>query len=452
VLAGCAAVGPSYTPTQPPLPAAWSRAGATPTDAAALAQWWRQLGDPVLGALIDEAMRANLDLETAAARLREARARAALAGAQRAPDVSGTASASAVRTEGQPTNQSYSLGIDASWEADLFGGKRRAVEAAAADTQAAALTLEAARVSLAAEVARTYVELRGFQTRADIARRNLESQSETLQISEWRAQAGLVGSLDVEQARANREQTRAQIPVLESSIAQSRHRIAILLGQPPAALDARLAATGALPTVNAALAAGIPADVLRQRPDVRAAERSVAAETARIGQAEAARYPSLTLSGSIGLDALRLGRLASAPLAGSLLAALTGSLFDGGRAAQQVEIQRAVQSRALVGYRAAVLTALEDVENALVALASARDRQSALAAALEAARNASLLAHHRYTGGLIDFQTVLDTDRSVLSLEDGLAASEADGVLAVVQLYKALGGGWSPAAPAATES
>ncbi len=440
-LAGCAAVGPNYAAPDLPLAAAWTNAAAPQAPADDMSRWWQRLGDPLLSELIAQAMQSNLDVRDAQARLREARARRALAGAQRVPSVTAGGSAALARSSAQSgTSESYTAGFDASWEIDVFGGQRRAVEAADADLAASRASLDAARVTLAAEVARNYVELRAYQQRLAIARSNLDAQSETLQLTEWRAQAGLIGSLEVEQARANREQTRAQIPTLQTSAAQSQHRLAILLGLAPAALDARLAAAVPIPQPPDAIAVGIPADVLRQRPDVRAAERTLAAETARIGQAEAARYPAFNLSGSIGAEALGLG--VGGTVTKSLAASVAATIFDGGRLAQQVEIQRAVRERALASYEAAVLTALEDVENALVALGNARARRAALAQATEAARNAALLARHRYAGGLIDFQTVLDTERSVLSLEDALATSESDGALAVVQLYKALGGGW----------
>jgi NodT family efflux transporter outer membrane factor (OMF) lipoprotein len=447
-LAGCAAVGPDYREPVLPLPAQWTAPSAENLED--LARWWERLGDPMLTGFVAQAMQANPDLRLAQARLREARARRGLASAQRAPSVDASAAASASRRSGggagdAATAELYSAGFDAGWEIDVFGGKRRALEAADADLQSSAATLEATRVSLAAEVARNYVEVRAFQTRLAIARSNLASQSETLQLTEWRAQAGQVGSLDVEQARANREQTRAQIPSLATSLAEAQHRLALLLGQPPAALQERLAAVAQVPQVPTQIAAGIPADVLRQRPDVRAAERSLAAETARIGQAEAARYPSFTLTGSIGLEAASFGTLTGgATRTRTLVAGASAPIFDGGRLRQQVEIQRAVQEQALVGYESAVLTALEEVENALAAFGNSGARRSALAEALTAARNAALLARHRYTAGLIDFQTVLDTERTVLTIEDSLAASEADSVLAVIQLYKALGGGWTP--------
>jgi NodT family efflux transporter outer membrane factor (OMF) lipoprotein len=451
VLAGCATVGPDYQVPELPLPASWSVSDPAQAAPAAqgrdeLSRWWERLGDPMLTGLITQATQANLDLRSAQARLRQARAQRALASAQRAPSVGASAAASASRASGsEATSELYSAGFDASWEIDVFGGKRRALEAADADLQSSAATVEATRVSLAAEVARNYVEVRAFQSRVAIARSNLASQSETLQLTEWRAQAGQVGSLDVEQARANREQTRAQIPSLQTSLAEARHRLAILLGLPPAALQAPLAAAMPVPQAPTQVAIGIPADVLRQRPDVHAAERSLAAETARIGQAEAARYPGFNLAGSISLSAASLdGLTGGATVKRSLAASIAAPIFDAGRLRQQVEIQRAVQERALVGYESAVLTALEEVENALAAFGNSRARRAALADALTAARNAALLAHHRYTAGLVDFQTVLDTERTVLTIEDSLAASEADGVLALIQLYKALGGGWTP--------
>lgn len=449
-LGGCAAVGPDYVaPSTPAVPAAWSAASATATEAAPtpeLATWWEHLGDPTLSDLVTRAMRANADIRRAQARLTQARALRDVAGAQRAPAVSAGLAGGASRTGNAPgTVQSYSAGFDASWELDLFGGKRRAVEAATADQQSTAAALDATRVALAAEVARNYVELRVAQKRRAIARSNLDSQSETLQLTAWRAQAGLVGSLDVEQARANREQTRAQIPVLQTAIAQAQHRLGVLLGLAPGALKDQLEAEAALPQAPERIAAGIPADVLRQRPDVRAAERTLAAETARIGQAEAARYPAFSVSASLGAAAPSLdGLLNGATTTRSLLGSITAPIFDAGRRERQADAQRAVADSAQASYESTVLTALEEVENALVGLRNTRTRRAALGAALEAARNAALLARNRYTGGLIDFQTVLDTERTVLALEDSLATSEGDGVLAVVQLYKALGGGWSP--------
>ena len=456
-LAGCAAVGPDYAPPAPEVPASWNRLDvadkpvAHATATGDLSQWWRGLNDPLLSELIDEALQASPDLRSAQARLREARARRTVAAAERFPSVtaSGTArrSQSSEETGSGDTRNFFSAGFDASWELDVFGGVRRSVEAAEADLASTEASLDNTRVSLASEVALNYVEVRTRQILLGIARDNLASQSETLQLTDWRAQAGLVSSQDVEQARSNREQTRAQIPALETSLAEAEHGLDILLGRVPGTLHARLAATGDLPAVPDQIAVGIPADTLRQRPDVRAAERRLAAETARVGVAEAARYPSFNLEGSIGLEALTLGALGnSSAAASSLVAGITGPIFDAGRLRAQVEIQDAVREQALVAYEQTVLVALQDVENALVALARNRERVEALENAVESVRNAAQLARQRYSAGLIDFQSVLDSERSVLVLEESLASSRSNGVLALIRLYKALGGGWSPQA------
>ncbi len=454
LLAGCAAVGPDYAAPEPATPATWRGAAAAkvavmPTAPADLANWWRQLDDPTLTGLIEQALQTSLDLRTAQAKLREARARRALAGAELFPTVSGSAAGRRVKASGESggggTANRFSAGFDASWELDIFGGLRRGVEAAQADLEASEASLRDVQVSLAAEAAINYVELRASQAALDIARANAASQAETLQLTQWRAQAGLTSTLDVEQARANLEQTQAQIPSLETSRAEAEQRLAILLGQPPGALAGRLASPSGIPRLPARVTVGIPADTLRQRPDVRVAERRLAAETARIGVAEAQAYPNFSLGGSLSLEALTVGALSSGDaVAGSVLGSLAAPIFNAGRIRQQVNIQTAVQEQAWVNYEATVLNALGEVENALVALANTRQRQNHLREAVDAARLAARLARHRYSAGLSDFQTVLDTERTVLTVEDKLVLSEADGVKTLIQLYKALGGGWSP--------
>ena len=452
VLAACTAVGPDYREPDAAalrVPPSWR--GATSQgapDTVALAAWWRALGDPTRDGLVEATLRASPTLGAAQARLREARARREVAGASRFPTLGASAATVRTRTgtgDTAASRSSYDASFDASWEPDLFGGQRRAVEAADADFGASLEDLRGTQVSLAAETALNYVEARSLQARVEIARANLRTQSETLQLTQWRAQAGLTSALDVEQARAGVEQTRAQIPALESLLAQARNRLAVLAGEPPGALDARLAGPGAIPAIPAALALGIPADTLRQRPDLRAAERRLAAETARVGIAEANRYPSLSFSGSIGLEAASLSALDSGALAGQLAVRLAATIFDAGRLRAQVDIQSAVQERAVRNYEAAVLTALEDVENALVQLANTGRRREALAQAADAARNAALYAEQRYSAGITDFQTVLDTQRTLLSAQDNLESTRAEQASALVRLYKALGGGWSAA-------
>lgn len=453
-LAGCVTVGPDYAPPVAEVPAGWSRLDAAGDLAHAeaagdLSQWWLRLSDPLLSELVAEALQASPDLRSAQVRLRAARARRTAAAADLFPSVGVSAAASrsesSKETGSGATRDLFSAGFDASWEVDVFGGVRRGVEAAQAELESSVASVHDTQVSLASEVALNYVEVRSLQIRLGIARANLDAQSETLQLTDWRAQAGLVSSQDVEQARSNLEQTRAQIPALETSLAAAEHRLDLLLGRAPGTLHARLAEAGDLPAVPEAVAVGIPADTLRQRPDVRAAERTLAAETARVGVAKAARYPAFTLSGSIGVEALSFSALGNSGAAtSSLLARITAPIFDAGRLRAQVAIQDAVREQALVGYEQAVLAALQDVENALVSLARSREREAALSNATEAARNAAQLAQQRYSAGLIDFQSVLDTERSLLSVEDSLASTRADGVLALIRLYKALGGGWSP--------
>lgn len=449
ILSGCAVLGPDYTPPEQAVPATWSQAGADSGQGTQdLSQWWIALGDPALTDLINQALADSPDLQKARAKLREARARRALAEAAFQPVLSASGSASRSKsskeTGGGATRNLFSAGLDASWEADVFGGMRRGEEAAQADLEAVRASLHDTQVSLAAEVALNYVSLRAYQQRLAIARASEASQAETLQLTDWRAQAGLTTVLDVDQARSSLEQTRARIPTLETGLAEARHRLAILQGRPPGSLDERLAGVADIPAIPDRVVLGIPADTLRQRPDVRAAERSLAAETARIGVAEAKRHPGFTLDGSLGLEALTLGGLTGGnALAGSLLARVTGTLLDGGRLAQQVEIQNAVQAHALASYRATALTALEEVENALVSLSRGRQRQASLRKAEAAAASAAELARQQYQAGLVDFQNVLSSQRTLLDTRDSLKSSQADTAGALVQLYKALGGGWA---------
>lgn len=455
-LGGCAAVGPNDVAPAPTAPATWQGAmaaqvgiaRATPEE---LAHWWRQLDDPMLNRLVEQALQTSLDLRSAQTKLREARTRRALAGINRFPTVTASSSASFSKGSSETgtgkTRELYSAGFDASWEPDVFGSVQRGEEAAQADLESTEGSLYATQVSLVAEVALNYVELRAYQERLAIAQANVASQVETLQLAQWRAQAGLVSTLDVEQARTNLAQTRAQMPNLDTGRAAAERRLEILLSQSPGALTARLAQPTGVPTVPPRVTVSIPADTLRQRPDVRAAERKLAAETARVGVAQAAQYPSFKLSGSLSLQALSLGGLASADaLARSVVGSIAAPIFDAGRIRQQIEIQTAVQEQTFIAYQSTVLRAFSEVETALTALTNTRERQRNLIEAVQAARLATTLARQRYSSGIIDFQTVLDTERSVLNLEDNLKSSQAEHVSALIQLYKSLGGGWSSSA------
>jgi NodT family efflux transporter outer membrane factor (OMF) lipoprotein len=447
-------VGPDYVEPDLLPPDAWHAplagglaAGAT--DAATLAAWWRQFDDAALASLVERALAANTDVRRASAALREARAARARAGADWYPTLSAGGSHSRSRGSGSygtsRASSFYQAGFDAMWELDLFGAVRRSTEAAQAELEASEASLRDVQVSLAAEVALEYVNVRALQERLRIARRNLETQSDTAQLAAWRALAGLDSALDSEQARASMEQTRAQVPVLETGLAQALNRLAVLLAQAPGTLDAEFGASVPIPRPPLRLAVGIPADALRQRPDVRAAERTLAAATARIGVAEAARYPSFSLSGTLGLQSNTASGLdANDADAWSWAGSLAATLFDGGRLRQQVEIRTAQQEQALASWEATVLGALEETENALGAFAGSRNEQAALGAAADAARNAATLAQVQYESGLIDFATLLVAERTQLLIESSLAVASADHAGAIIRLYKALGGGWTP--------
>jgi NodT family efflux transporter outer membrane factor (OMF) lipoprotein len=296
-------------------------------------------------------------------------------------------------------------------------------------------------------VALTLLQLRGTQAREAIARRNLASQQQTLQITQWRQEAGLVTQLDVEQARTAVEQTRAQLPALAGGAAQAMNALAVLTGRAPGALHAELSPQGdavALPAAPPGLVLAIPAEVLRQRPDVQAAEQQLLAATARVEQADAGRLPSLALGGSIGLSALSLGALGSGAGVASLLASVSVPVFDAGRLQAQVRQQEAARDEAAAGYRATVLAALQEVEDALVSLRATREQLAAQQAAATAARAAATLADLRYRSGLVDFQNVLQTQRTLLLADDSLIGYTTTLATEHVRLYKALGGGWTP--------
>lgn len=449
LLSACA-VGPDYRAPSPAslnVPTNYAADGTT-ARRADLSAWWSSFDDPILSQLIERALSDNLDIAQGVARLRQARASLSGARAERLPSITTSGGGGRDFRSNGPDSDSYSGGADASWEADIFGGQAREIEASRADFEAAGYDLHTIRTSIAAELAANYVALRATQARLGIARENLAAQDETLQIAEWRVQAGLVSSLDAEQARASRAQTAATIPTLEANLAAALNRIGVLIGNAPGSVRPLLSPVAPIPRGPEQIATGIPAETISQRPDVRASERALAAATARIGAAQAQLYPALRLSGNIGTSALSLGGLGDV-VTGGLFASIAAPLFDGGRIRQQINIRTAQQEAALAGYRQSVLIALEDVENALAAVQSARLRRTQLAVAYDAANNAAILARSQYRAGLTDFQTLLTAERTLLSAQDGLASAEADRASALIQLYRALGGGWRPIDPQA---
>jgi NodT family efflux transporter outer membrane factor (OMF) lipoprotein len=431
-VAGCAPVGPNYVRPEVSTPAAWHEQlapgmTAAPVDPQTLAKWWSVLNDPELTALEERAVNGNLDLEQAKQRVMQASAQHEVARAARYPTVRGGVGyvypGQNLNISGTNAHSGLRPGLEVSWEIDLFGGVRRGIEAAGSELQATQAEYDGVLVSLAAGVAQYYVEVRALQARLAVLNRNLETQSELLQLARWKAQAGLTTSLDVEQARANLEQVNAQLPALRSALATARNRLAVLVGEPPGALDGLLDTSQPVPVPPANIAVGVPADVLRQRPDVRRAERQLAAETARVGVQKAAEYPTLT----VGASAVALSQL----------------FFDDGAVREKVKSQDAVRQAALAKYKSTVLTALEEVENALVAFSQEQERHASLASAAQVAADAEKLAQDQYRTGLSGFDVVLTAQRSLLSLQDQLSVSDGQVTTNMIALYKALGGGWT---------
>ncbi|MBU2548665.1 MAG: efflux transporter outer membrane subunit [Proteobacteria bacterium] len=446
-LAACSAVGPDYRAPEIRMPEQWREAGPEKAagDPRDLIQWWKTLGDPTLDRLVERALANNLDMKKAVSRLEEAKARRGAAGAARAPSVSASGSASSSRVgESDDIRESYALGLDVSWEADLFGGLRRARDAAQADYEASIEDLRDVLVSLIAEAATNYVQLRTGQMRLSAAENNLKLQTETHELVRLKYETGLSGGLDLDQATYNLETTRAQIPALRKTCTEAKNRLAVLMGVYPGELESDLADPGGIPSREAGVVAGVPADLLRRRPDIRRAERQLAAETARVGEAEADRYPQLSLKGGLTYQALALsGLISPANLVASLSTALSWKLFQAGAVAENIKARTALQEQALLEYKTVVLGAVEETENAMTALARENERRESLAKATRAAGQAADLAVRQYQSGLSDFQNVLETQRSLASFQDSLVESQGSMTLNRILLYKALGGGWS---------
>lgn len=455
LLCACSSVPEQSSTTLPfVVPSAWSDAGAVGTSpATSLITWWSNFNDPLLNQLVSTALQTNNNIVGAKASLQQSRAQRDVADAGLWPSLGGSASVQRGKSGGNSAANAFKVGLDASWELDVFGANRSALSSSEALAEASAATLGSTQVSVAAEVALAYIALRSAQARLAIASNNLETQAETLQLTQWRLQAGLVTTQEAEQARASSEQTRAQLPALQTSIAQNSYALAVLTGQPPASLSNMLSAVQPVPRVSNTLALSMPMETLRQRPDVRAAEYQVISAFAQVSQANAELAPSFKLGGSLGLNALSLGSLTSgAALATALIASVSLPIFDGGALSARVRVQQAALTQAQVTYQATVLTALKEVEDALIVLRGDRERLASLQLASEAAANAAQLARQRFDSGLVDFQTVLETQRTRLSTQDSVAGTTADISADHVRLYKALGGGWNPDVEASVTS
>lgn len=464
ILLGCA-VGPDYQPPITEVPSDWdgqtvvtaAQTSKTNTDPVTLVEWWEAFQDSTLSSLVEMAVRANHDMRLAEARIREARAARGVAGAPLYPQVDTAAlfersssSSQTVGSSGVPTvattpgfRDLFQVGLDAAWELDIFGGTRRSIEAATADLRAAMEDRRDVLVTLAGEVGTNYLNLRGYQQQIAIAKKNLEAQKKTADITHRRFAAGFVSRLDVANADAQVATTEAEIPLLESAARAAIYQLGVLLGREPAALEKTLARALPIPPTPPEIPVGLPSDLVRRRPDIRRAEAQIHAATARIGVATADLFPRFNLMGSFGFSAnevSRLGRIDSKFW--SWGPSLSWPLFAGGRIRANIEVQNALQEQALITYQKTVLTALQDVETALVAYAKEQEHQKSLAQAVASNRQAVDLAMQLYVAGKTDFLNVLNAQRALYVTEDALTQSTRSLGTNLIALYKALGGGW----------
>jgi len=454
VLLSSCAVGPNYRPPQTPVAPAFAYipTNVASTDEVALATWWRGFNDGKLDGLVARAMAHNHDLRIATANLKEARALRRLTTFDLAPTVQANAGyansllSQAAAPPGTPREaregEFYDASFDATWELDFFGRVRRSVQAANAQLGSVEATRLDVLVSVTAEVARNYFELHGLQNQLAVARKNAEVQTETLKITQARLDGGRGTDFDVSRSRSLLNLTLSTIPPLEASIQKTIYRIAVLTGQQPAGLTTELSTSEPLPSAMPSLALGDPAALLRRRPDIRAAERSLAAATARIGVATADLFPRVTFVGTVGLQADTLAGLGNSGAGTwSFGPRITWAALDLGRVQARIKAADSRAEAALAFYERTVLTALEETEDALVDFGHEQSRQQFLQTSAEASQKAADLAHQRYEGGVTDFLSVLDAERTLLEAQDRLAASQTRTVTALIAVYKALGGG-----------
>jgi multidrug efflux system outer membrane protein len=453
LLTGCALVGPDYQHPQTELSATFANANQAGLSNDAIdTTWWRGFNDAGLNRLVDLAVAGNHDLRIATAQLREARALRSETSFDRYPTVTAGASYSNIQlsTTAIPgggaadrDSELYEAGFDAFWELDFFGRVRRAIEARTAEVEAAQASLRDVLVSLIAEVARNYFELRGNQHQLAVARRNAENQRQTLDLTITRLEGGRGTELDTARARAQLDSTLATIPPLEATIQRSIHRLSVLTGQRPETLVAALERAAPLPDSPKLVTLGHPEELLRRRPDIRVAEHNLAAATARIGVATADLFPRVTFIGSVALEASSFTGLGdSGSDTYSFGPSITWAAFDLGRVRARIEAADARAETNLALYERTVLTALEETENALVEFGRQQARRGFLRTSAQASEQAAGLARLRFEDGVTDFLTVLDAERTVLEAQDRLAQSETDTATALVAVYKALGGGW----------
>jgi outer membrane protein, multidrug efflux system len=462
---GCM-VGPNYKPPAMKLPTHWDgndqqiKQTGNQADKTDLATWWQSFDDPILNQIVAQALSSNLDEQIAVSRIREERAYLVISSAGLYPSVGTYGSYTRQRYSANtpfgffpqvlPRDENiYEAGFDTSWELDVFGGIRRGVEASKADLAASIENSRDVRVTLLAEAARDYVAVRALERRIQIAKANLHDQNDSLKLAQARFEQGFAPELDVFQARSLLETTQAQVPELESELAQTVHRIGVLLGREPDALQAQLSDMAPIPgiadpdAIAVQIPAALPSDLLRRRPDIRAAEREIAAATARVGVATADLFPKFNIVGTAGLESINPGDFFfGTSRMWQVGPSMTWPIFEGGRIRANIEVRNAQEEQALLYYRKTVLNALAEVEDALVAYAKEHTRNQALAASAEDFRRSQLLALDRYEEGYDTYLDVLEAQRSLYTAQDSLAQSDQLIIDDLIAIYKALGGGW----------
>lgn len=444
VLSGCL-VGPDYQKPIFKLTPKWSAdSRETPSQPPEIAGWWHRLNDPLLDQLVTDAIAGNNDVASAKAKVREARASLWQTTGTLLPSIDGSASGNRNKSAGGPERSQYRAGLDSSWEIDLFGANRRAVEAAKYGLDGAKEDMRATMLTLIGDVATNYADIRALQQQIALARRTAAAQRQTAQLTKDKFAAGAVSQLDVSNAEGQAASTEAGIPQMEANLATTIHRLSVLTGQSPTALNDKMAKAGKIPAPKWPIPTGVPADILLTRPDVRLAERQYAQATARIGQKEADRYPAVTLTGNISTAATQPGELGkSSSISWSFGPGISIPIFNGGQRIAAVEVARAQRDQSFIAYRSSVLTALEDVENALVSMSKEKQRAAKLSIAANAYANALSLSRSLYQSGNTSFLELLNAERSHYSSEQSLIESQVSITKDYIALMKALGGGWN---------
>lgn len=437
LLAGCTTLGIDYSQPQLNLASSYSQSAGEGPVVAPEAAWWVSLGDKTLNGLIDEGLAQNLTVAQALELVTAARASARVSGVSYDPSVNAAASSttSGILGTGGTTTISRSAVIDASWQFDFFGSGKRNGDKQKANVESAIENANAARLTLIGDIARTYVEMRSYQRRLALAKASLKTQRETTDVVQKQFDAGTASALAVARSQGQSQSTAASIPTLEVALQQSTNAMAVLLGKQPSELSGHLGTSGTIPRVKKAIGAGIPADLLRNRPDIRKAERELAAATSQIGISEAALYPSLTLSGSLSTNGTNG--------AWSLGPTLAIPIFNRDKLTANVDLSKSQARSAYLAYRAAVLGAVRNVDDAIVAYTNEKSRRSALAEAVASYTVAADLSRSLYQAGSADYSEVLSAQASQQSAQDALAQSDAALATAYITLAKALGGGWA---------